>query len=186
VLDWIAREPALAGSRVGLFGESLGGSVALALAAERPAIAAVVADSPFSDGNRAIEDGCRFVAHVPVWPCAPIARWLGRVATGHDPGALDAIAAERALEDRPVLLIQSGIEDRFGLGEVLAFEHAAGPRTECWRVDDAGHNQAWLRHPAEYEERVRAFFRRHLSASVPTQATDRASRPAAATEARSG
>ena len=162
-LDWLARQPEFARARIGLFAESLGGSVALALAAERPVVAAVAVDSPFANGTLAIEDGCRYVAHVPVWPCAPLARWLGRLVTGHDPAALDAVAAERALGTRPVLLIQSGIEDRFGLVEVRMLEDAAGPGVERWRVDDAGHNQAWVKHRDEYQRRVRAFFRAHLA-----------------------
>jgi fermentation-respiration switch protein FrsA (DUF1100 family) len=164
-LDWVGRQPEFARDRVGLFAESLGGSVALVLAAERPGVAAVAVDSPFANGMLAIEDGCRYVEHVPVWPCAGIARVLGRLATGHDPAALDAVTALRALGSRPVLLIQAGREDRFGLREVGLLEDAAGPGTERWRVDDSGHNRAWITHREEYERRVRAFFRRQLTAT---------------------
>jgi fermentation-respiration switch protein FrsA (DUF1100 family) len=162
-LDWLEHSPALSRERIGLFAESLGGSVALALAAERPEVAAVAVDSPFANGEMAIEDGCRYVAHLPVWPFAPIQRALGRWVTGHDPAALDALAAEHALGARPLLLIQSGIEDRFGREEVARLEQAAGPGAELWRVEDAGHNRAWLVHREAYERRVRAFFRRHLA-----------------------
>jgi predicted dienelactone hydrolase len=188
VLDWVGLRPEFARHRVGIFAESLGGSVALVAAAGRPDVAALVVDSPFANGAMAIEDGCRYVEHVPVWPCAPLARLLGRLATGHDPGALDAVPALRALGDRPVLLIQAGIEDRFGLREVRLLEEAAGPRTERWRVDDAGHIRAWIAHRDAYERRVRGFFRAHLSAPAGPPARAVASAPrrvrAAAASAR--
>jgi dipeptidyl aminopeptidase/acylaminoacyl peptidase len=177
-LDWLRARPEFRARRVGVFGESLGGSVALALAAGRPDIAAVAVDSPFADGADAVADAFRYEAHVPPWPAAPIARALAGVVTGHDPGALDVIAAERAYGPRPLLLIQSGIEDRFGLPQVERLEQSAGSGATLWRVADAGHNRAWVAHRAEYERRVRAFFLAHL---VPPGAAPpaRTARPAA-------
>ena len=162
-LDWLREQPEFHSLRVGLFGESLGASVALALAAERHDVAAVAVDSPFADGAAAVADAIRYEAHVPSWPAAPIARALARAVTGHDPGALDVIAAERAYVPRPLLLIQSGIEDRFGLAQVERLEAAAGGTSTIWRVAGAGHTRAWLVHRAEYEKRVRTFFAAHLT-----------------------
>lgn len=173
-LDWVRSQPGFRSRPVALFGESLGGSVALVLAAERPDVAAVAVDSPFADGVSSIEDAFRYEVHVPAWPAVPIARALARAATGHDLGALDAIAAERALGARPLLLIQSGIEDRFGIAQVRKLEQAADSSATIWRVSDAGHNRAWLVHRAEYERRVRAFFLAHL---VPPHAPRPASAP---------
>jgi uncharacterized protein len=162
-LDWLRAQPGFGRQRVGLFGESLGGSVALALAAGRRDVAAVAVDSPFADGAAAVEDAFRYEAHLPSWPTAPIARSLARAVTGHDPGALDVIAAERAYGPRPLLLIQSGFEDRFGLAQVRRLEQAADSSAILWRVPDAGHNRAWFAHRVEYEKRVRTFFLAHLA-----------------------
>ncbi len=168
-LDWIAAQPDLRGQRVLLFGESLGGATAIAVAAERPEIAGVVADSPFSSGRLAIEDGFTYVARLPRWPGAPIARALSLRVTGHDPEELDVAAALRALGSRPVLLIQSGIWDRFGPRQVQALEQAAGPGCQRWMVADVGHNQAWVKHREAYEKRVRAFVRGVLAPPATRQ-----------------
>ena len=69
-LDWVRREPGLEGHRIALMGESLGGSVALMLAAESPDVAAVVADCAFSHGCQALGDSCERWARVPRWPSA--------------------------------------------------------------------------------------------------------------------
>lgn len=161
-LDWVARDPRLGRLPLGLMAESLGASVALAVAAERPEVTVVVADCPFANGRLAIEDGCTCVAHVPAWPVAPLMRIAGRLVTGHDPGALEVVAAVQAYGDRPLFLVQAGVEDRFRLAQVRSLEQAGGARTEAWFVPDAGHNAAWLRHPRQYEHRVRSFLREFL------------------------
>jgi pimeloyl-ACP methyl ester carboxylesterase len=170
-LDWLRVQPRYAHARVALFGESLGGSVALELAAERHDVTAVVADCPFADGKSAIADGMEEVAHLPAWPLAALARWLGERVTGHDPGALDVIAAVKQRGDAPLMLIQSTAEDRFSKREVEALSAAAGPSAVRWTLTDCGHNAAWLAHRDEYETRVRAFLRPLLSPPATSAAT---------------
>ncbi|HTR97042.1 MAG TPA: alpha/beta hydrolase [Candidatus Acidoferrales bacterium] len=162
-LDWLEHDPRTAGQPIGLFGESLGGAVAIALAAERPEVAALAVDSPFANGRLAIADAARLEAHVPAWPTAPLARLACELVTGRDPYALDAVAALRRYGNRPLLLVQSAAGDRIGLGQVDSLEQAAGAHAERWRVPDAGHNRAWSLHRVEYERRLRAFFRRALT-----------------------
>ena len=147
-LDWVRQHSVLRTHRVALFGESLGGSVALALAAERPDVAAVVADCPFASSDAAIADGFEFVAKLPVFPLAPIARQVGRVVTGHDPGTFDATEALRRLNGRPVLVIQTTREDRFSRDQVERISTALGLGGEQWTLEDVKHNEAWLDHRA--------------------------------------
>ena len=161
-LDWLRQQPKFRRADVALFGESLGGSVALALAAERPDVDAVIADCPFSSGKAAIEDGFACELGIPAWPLAPICRGLGRLVTGHDPGALDVSAALRGLGERPVLLIQTTREDHFSRRQVRALAAASGPGTVRWTLDDVDHTGAWYKHREDYESRVRRFLSRHL------------------------
>lgn len=162
VLAWIAAQPELSTQPLGLFGESLGASVALVVAADRPGVRVVVADCPFANGRLAIEDGCVCEGHVPAVPFAAITRAIGRIVTGRDPAALDVVDAVARYGDRPLFLVQAGVEDRFRIPQTRLLENAAGARTEAWRVGDSGHNQAWIRHRGEYERRVRSFYREFL------------------------
>lgn len=163
VLDWVASQPAWRGRRVAILGESLGASVALAVAAERPDVAAVVADDPFARADWAIEDRVRLEYHLPAWPLVPLARAVARRLTGHDPGALDVTAAMRALTDRPVLLIRGSLEDHLASRHARALEAAAGAAAECWTVEGAGHAGSWEHDRIAYERRVRAFLSRALT-----------------------
>jgi len=163
MLDWLEHASPARRDRVALLGESLGGSVALVLAAERPEVAAVVADCPFASGERALEDSFERWVHVPRWPITPIAGALASGLTGHDPRALDALAAARRLRDRPLFLIAARHDDRFGPSQSEDLWRAAGARDSLWLLEDGGHNEAWLRHRAEYERRVLAFYARALA-----------------------
>jgi hypothetical protein len=162
-LDWLRREPALRGNRLALFGESLGGAVALTLAAERPDVVAVVADCPFASADAAIADGFQLVVGLPAYPLAPLARQLGRWIAGVDPGALVVTEALESLAGRPVLVIQTRREDRFSRRQAERIAAALGQRGELWTLDAVKHNEAWLHHRAEYESRVGGFLARHLA-----------------------
>ena len=159
---WSATS-ARARSACSLFGESLGGSVALALAGERPEVAAVVADCPFESGARALEDSFERWVHVPHWPATPIAAAVGEGLTGFDPRRLDVLAAARALEGRPMLLISCQLDDRLSTDEARHIWQAAGERDSLWVLPDCGHNQAWQTHRAEYRRRVLEFYERSLA-----------------------
>lgn len=158
VLDWVAAQPQWARRKVALFGESLGGSVALAIAAERPEVAAVIAEDAFARADWAIEDRIRLEYRLPAWPLAPIARAIGGRVTGHDPGTLDVRPALAVLADRPVLLIHAGLEDHLGRRHARALELEAGAQSESWSVAGAGHAGSWAHDPTTYERRVRAFL----------------------------
>ena len=166
-LDWIRQRPDMAEARVALFGESLGGATALVLAAQRPDVAAVVADCPFASGDAAVADGFSCVLHLPAYPLAPLARQVGKLVTGHDPGELDVTQALRSLNGRPVLLIQTRRGDRFSRTQVDRLTASLGLDGETWTMDDVKHTEAWLDHREEYERRVSRFIAGRLGLAPP-------------------
>jgi len=163
VLQWIESEPGFKDHAIAVLGESLGGSVALMIAAEFPRIAAVVVDCPFSSGLHALEDSSERWARVPRWPAAPIARVVGRTFTGLDPAIPDAIAAAHRLATRPLFFIHCLKDNRLAPRQTTYLWEAAGSKDRLWLVSDAGHNEAWRRHTAEYERRVTEFFDAHTA-----------------------
>ncbi len=161
-LTWVRTQPGLHSIPVGLLGESLGGSIALIAAAERSDVRAVIADCAFATGEQALMDACSRWAHIPGRPGAWVCRTLGRVMTTHDPGALDAVVASRALRDRPVFFIHAQDDDRLSMAHPWALWEAAGGKDPIWIIPGIGHNEGWLRHRDLYESRAIAFFDRHL------------------------
>jgi uncharacterized protein len=160
-VDWLSAEPALHGHALGLLGESLGGSVALLAAAEDPRVRAVVVDGAFAHATLALEDSSQRWARLPR-RSARLARLLGRVVTGRDLGAADVESAAARLDGRPVFVIHALEDDRLSSTNARRLWRAAGASGPLWIIPDAGHNEGWRRHPAEYERHVLAFFDRHL------------------------
>jgi len=160
-LDWLRSEPALAGHAVGMLGESLGGSVALLVAAENPEVRAIVVDGAFAHAALALEDSFERWAHLPRRG-AHLARALSRALTGHDLGGVEVEPAAARLADRPLFLIHALRDDRLSSDNARRLWRAAGAKDPLWIIPDAGHNQGWRRHRTEYERHVLAFFGRHL------------------------
>jgi uncharacterized protein len=162
VLDWVKSDARTRDQPLALFGESLGGSVTLVVAAERREVRAMIVDCPFASGTRALDDALERWAHVPRWPAAPITAAVAEGLTGHDPRALDCVAAARMLTGRPMFFIGSQLDDRLSVEQTRDLWQAAGARDSLWVLEDCGHNQAWLKHPHEYERRVLRFLDQNL------------------------
>lgn len=161
-LDWLRAQPTARSARIGLLGESLGGSVALLMGAQNPDVRALVVDCAFASGGEALEDACERWARLPRWPSAVLIRALGRTVTGYDPGGLDAVAAASTLRDRPVLFIHSLRDNRLSPAHPQELWRAAGGKDPLWIIPDAGHTEGWVMHRPLYESRVRAFLDHQL------------------------
>jgi pimeloyl-ACP methyl ester carboxylesterase len=166
-LAWIEACPEFAGLEVAVFGESLGGSVALLTAAEHPRVSAVIADCAFANGRLALEESCERWARLPRRPTADLLVSMLRTVTGRDPTAIDVVAAAERLGERPVLFIHGTADDRLSPDQARALWRAAGSKDPLWIIERSGHNQGWVRHRALYEERVTAFLDRHLLGRGP-------------------
>ncbi len=156
-LAWALREPALSGHRIGVFGESLGGAVAVRLAGAHPEVAAVAVDCAFADGALALADSSQRWARLPRH-AGRAARVLARVATGHDPGAFDVTPWAERLRDRPAFFIHALDDDRLSPEHARRLWRAAGAKDPLWWIAGAGHNEGWLRERVAYERALTAFF----------------------------
>jgi pimeloyl-ACP methyl ester carboxylesterase len=161
-LDWMRAQPGPPRRTFGVLGESLGGSVAMMLAARNPDVTAVVEDCGFASGRQALEESCERWAHLPRWPTAQVARWLNLRLTGFDPYGVDVLSSASALSTRPVLFIQGLEDDRFSPLQVHELWVAAGSKDPLWLIPDSGHTAGWRMHRGLYEQRVLSFFDQHL------------------------
>ena len=156
VIDVMARRGY---DRVGVFGFSLGGAIAITAAVDDPRIGAVAAYSPFAD--------LRVLAHeLYAWmgplryPFVGLMRGWSRLALGADVTAFAPVTAAARLSI-PVYLIASRDDEQipFGHAERLRDALSANPRAEYEFMDRGRHGFM----APDVERRLERFFLRALA-----------------------
>ena len=146
--------------RIGVIGLSLGGAAALLNGSSLP-VDALVAEAAFADLITASKNRLR-MRFGPVGPwLSPLLTWQIPALLGFDPLQYSPEKNARGI-GFPVLLIY-GTQDRHATvaeGRRLAAEIGDGART--WWIQGAGHQDLYAFAGRRYEERVLAFFARHL------------------------
>ena len=162
---WYAYESAHAGvdaDEIGLFGASMGGSLAIQYAARNPRIAAVVADCAFSSLDDTVDTSVKFFTGLPPFPFAPmIVFWTEREA-GFNASEIDAKQWIRQIAPRPIFLLQGGKDVVVSRESGRRLFEAAGDPKELWYDADVGHAQFLEKRPEEFERRVVAFYDKNL------------------------
>ena len=154
----------LTNKRYGALGVSLGAGVVLLAAAREPALVAVVADSAWADERPQLDR----------MSSVPIGR-LSLPVLPYEPALVDALVGARLeatspnvaigkIAPRAVFLIHSA-DDRNTTtpltGEAQLYAAAGQPKQQ-WIAPSGGHAGALAAHPAEYQQRVLAFFAQYL------------------------
>ncbi len=153
-----------ASDRVGLFGISMGASVAIQVAAEHPEVGAVVADSSYTTLDASIRRHLRLMWGFPEWPFAQAARVAYALQYGVDPRRVSPEDALRKTERAAVLLINGAFDPRMTPRDAETLYEAAREPKALWLVPGAGHLESYVAAGAEYERRVVEFFDQHLRA----------------------
>jgi fermentation-respiration switch protein FrsA (DUF1100 family) len=146
--------------KIGVWGFSLGGAVALMASARTPLIGAIVSESSYARLSLMAEESYRHLFFLKR-PLALLTGIWARLLLGVNPEKVspeDAVSHSRV----PILLIHSTHDD------VIPFSHAQrlkraladNPNAEFWFREGLVHGQLG----EEYRERVGGFFRRHLPA----------------------
>jgi alpha-beta hydrolase superfamily lysophospholipase len=159
-LDWISTHPDLGHLPIALFGESMGASVSLLVAAvETERVKAVVADSPYARFDRAVEGRLKLALGPRVAPLVvPRARRVGEALLGVNCEQIAPMEAMQNIFPRPVLLIH-GQGDRLIAPENSRLIAAASPgNVSLWEVPDAGHVQSVFVAGEQYAQRVIDFL----------------------------
>jgi uncharacterized protein len=148
--------------RIGIFGASMGGSLAIQFAARSPRIKAVVADCAFSSLTDTISTSVRFFTGLPPFPFAPLILFWSEREGGYRASEIDATAWIGKISPRPVFLLQGGADVVISPGSGARLYAAAGEPKELWFDPALGHVEFLAKRPEEFERRVIAFYDKYL------------------------
>ena len=162
---WYTYESGHAGvntNEIGIFGGSMGGSLAIQYAARNPRIAAVVADCAFSSLNDTVDTSVKFFTGLPPFPFAPMIVFWTEHEAGFQASEIDAKQWIRHLAPRPIFLLQGGADVVVSRESGQRLFEAAGEPKELWYDAEVGHAQFLDKRPDEFERRVVAFYDKNL------------------------
>ena len=143
--------------RIGVLGFSLGAVISILAAAEERGLAGLVLDSPFASLTEMAQQTARR-GGIPRF-FMPGMMLMGRALYGVDLSSVRPLEAVKSV-DCPLLFVH-GAEDAMVHPSHSArlYDAAEGDR-ELWLVPEARHAQGYNTRPAEYVDRVVAFFQR--------------------------
>ncbi len=159
---YLVTRPDIDPARIGILGNSYGGSLVIEYAAENAAIKAVVANSAFSSIDDTIDTSVRHYANVPSFPFVPLIEFWAEREIGVKATDLSTTQWISQLSPRPVFLMQGGADVIISPTSGDRLYAAAGEPKELWYEADLGHTMFDNARPAEYEARVTSFFDRYL------------------------
>ncbi|MBN1121234.1 MAG: alpha/beta hydrolase [Anaerolineae bacterium] len=149
--------------RIGLLGFSLGGGIALRVAAEDKRVVCVVADGANRHLFHVIQGAFRDKVGLPLKPLAGlVVRFIELRLGGISLDDASPLGEVGEISPRPVLFIHGGSDPFVPLADQQALFDACGDPKDLWRVEGAGHREAEKIEPEAYRERVIGFFKAKL------------------------
>lgn len=155
-VDFVKSQPDL-GQQIVLYGFSMGAATSLLAGAREPAVAAVIADSPFADLKTYLQKNLSVWTELPSIPFNQAFFLVVPSLTGLRAETVSPIAEIPKFAGRPVLLIhgQADIDIPISNSEML---QAAYPQAQLLRIPGATHVKNYATDPEIYGTVVSAFL----------------------------
>ncbi len=147
--------------RIGVYGISMGASIAILAAAENQHISAVVADSPFAQFYRSIAREATNRYGIPYWFTRPVARFAFKAMAdyhGYQPRQAHPANQIRRIAPRPLFLIHGSADNLTPVENSQILYKLAREPKELWIEPGIEHVQIFDKLTEEYVRRVSEFF----------------------------
>jgi fermentation-respiration switch protein FrsA (DUF1100 family) len=159
-------------ARIGVFGYSMGASVAIMGSIKRKQVRCVLADSPFARHRDVVAHNVSRVTHLSGKPIALLAdQFLIRLG-GYRSRDVEPIRDVALLAPRPLLVIHGTADATIPVEQAVQIYQMAQAPKELWLAEGAGHCGAYFQDRSLYCNRAVNFFRRYLGTSESDDSGD--------------
>ena len=142
----------------GVYGVSMGGAVAIMVAARDERLAAVAVDSIYSDLEASIAHHLKLLYRLPRVPFSLFVGSVYRLRFGVWPRRMSPVSAIGRISPRAVLVVQGDGDPRVPVAQGHALFQAAGQPKDLWVVQGTEHLAGLRSDPAAYMRRLVVFF----------------------------
>jgi len=161
-LTFLGRQPEAPLKPYGVYGISMGGSVALMVAARDERLGAVAVDSPYADLEESLGRHLSLMYPLPKIPFLWFILATYRLRFGVWPRRVSPQESVAHVSPRPVLFIQGERDSRMLPEGARRLFAKAGQPKHLWIVEGAEHLEAFSLEPTRYLARVVRFFQSSL------------------------
>ena len=148
--------------KIGLYGISMGGMVAICEAARNPGIACVVAEAAYYSFRRVVSRWAWVHRRMPYFPLMPIILHYIRRQLGGNPERYSPKYNIPKISPRPVLLIHGRYDNLVPAAQAKQLYRCAGEPKELWLVPGAKHGKCAEVGGFEYKQRLTDFYKQYL------------------------
>ena len=148
--------------KIGLYGLSMGGMVALCETAHNPEIACVVAEASYYSFRRVVSRWAWLHHHIPYFPLLPIVLHYIRKNLGVNPERFSPKYNIPKIAPRPVFLIHGRYDNLVPAAQAKLLYKKAGEPKQIWLVPGAKHNKCAEVGGFEYKQKLADFYKKYL------------------------
>lgn len=148
--------------KIGLYGLSMGGMVAICEAAQNPEIKCVVAEASYYSFRRVVSRWAWVHNKVPYFPLIPIVLHYMRRNLAANPERYSPKYNIPKIAPRPVFIIHGRYDNLVPAAQAKMLFKCAGEPKEIWLVPGAKHNKCAEVGGYEYKQRLADFYKKYL------------------------
>ncbi len=148
--------------KIGLYGLSMGGMVAICEAAQNPEIKCVVAEASYYSFRRVVSRWAWVHNKVPYFPLVPIVLHYMRRNLAANPERYSPKYNIPKIAPRPVFIIHGRYDNLVPAAQAKMLFKCAGEPKEIWLVPGAKHNKCAEVGGYEYKQRLADFYKKYL------------------------
>jgi len=168
-LDCLTKRDDIDPERIGIFGFSLGGAIALMAAANDKRIAAVLSDSSFDSLKEQSAYTLSTSYHLPSFLFMPLASFVYQIYFKESMDLVSPIKSVSKISPRALMLIYGEKDTQIPPDSTKNLFAMAKEPKELWAIPEANHGETISIDHERYREKVLKFFDQHVKDRSPNK-----------------